>query len=443
VFAILRTTLGTPRQTWLTVLWVLVSVCWTRQTVVVDAEQLVQSALIAERQQRPVPGEATAARFVPIDASESYTVVGDFRVAVASGSVASATPLALASAYMATPFGARLSLSMEAVAAFRAMHAGALQDQIVRRDHDNQLCLEMRVPYGELRGVEIVLDAETHKVLRQVLSFPRIGRVEIERLSQSVPAFVPSRRPGVLLANYKLPPREALEKAELQALLVLGQSGLDMRSQFRVSRSPAGVRVESGLLAADQQSKLAAKLAAIELVRIDFRGGSMSYQTPPELRPVRTGLREWLDRRFRDPATRESFCPRLFQTLDTVHHRVALLADLAQRYPDSQTPLSSSARGMLQQLVDLHYRRLRGEINDARVWVSPLSGAVHVISDTSETPPMLLSRAVPLLGRVTAFEQLVNTTMRQRDLLPADQERINAEFADLWQTLYGPLPTRH
>jgi hypothetical protein len=96
---------------------------------------------------------------------------------------------------------------------------------------------------------------------------------------------------------------------------------------------------------------------------------------------------------------------------------------------------------MLQELLDLHYRRLRAEMNEARIWVAPLSGAVHVVSDTSDMPPMLLSRAPRLLAHVTAFEHLVNTTMRQRDLLPADQERINAEFADLWQTLYGPLPT--
>ncbi len=442
MFAIFRTTLGTPRQTWLTFLWVVVSLCWTTQTiVVVDAEQFVQSALIAERSQRLVAAEA-AARFVPTGAGEAYTVVGDFRAAVASGSVARATPLALATAYMATPFGARLSLSMEAVAAFRAMHAGDLQEQIVRRDREGQLLLEMSVANGDLRSVEVVLDAETHRVLREVLSFPSIGRVEIERLSQSVPAFVPSRRPGVLLATVRLPAGEALEKAELRARLVLGHSGMDMKSPIRVSRTPKGVRIESGSLPADQQSRLAARLAAIVLVQTGFRVAAMPNQTAPELRPVRIGLQQWLDRNFRDPATRESFCPHLFQSLDTLHHRVVLLVQLAQRYADPETPLSAKARDMLQQLVDLHYRRLRAEMNDARVWLAPLSGAVHVVTDTADAPPMLLSRAPHLLDRVTTFEHLVNTTMRQRDLLPADQERTNAEFADLWQTLYGPLPTR-
>ena len=445
MFAILRTTLGSTRQIWLTCCVVVISLGWTAQKVVGDAEQLVQSALFAERQHRAVPGEATAARFVPIGARESYTVVGDFRAAVASGSVASATPLALATAYMATPFGARLTLSMEAVAAFRAEHARHLQDHIERRDDDGQVLLEMSVDDGELRGVEILLDAGTFRVLREVLSFPRIGHVEIERLAQSMPAPVTSRSPGVLIASGgKLPPAlDALEKAELQARFVLGQSGLDMKSPMRVTRTPAGVRIESGSLPIDQQSRLAAKLAAIDLVRIDFRDAGMAYQTPAALRPVRIGLRDWLARSFRDPATRESFCPRLFQTLDTLHHRVTLLVNLAERYPHPETQLSTSTREMLQELIDLHYTRLGSEMNDVRVWLAPLSGTVSVVTNPSKTPPMLLSRAPRLLARVTAFEHLVNTTMRQRDLLEADQQRINAEFAEVWQTLYGPLPTRH
>ena len=211
----------------------------------------------------------------------------------------------------------------------------------------------MTVDDGELRGVEILPDAGTFKVVREVLSFPRIGRVEIERFMQSAPALIPGGSPGrVSPSNVKLPPPEALDNAELQARFVLGQSGLDMTARSGVLRTPAGVRIESGSLPVDQQSRLAAKLAAIDLVRIDFHDAGMAYQTPPELRPVRIGLREWLTRSFRYPATRESFCPRLFQTLDTVHHRVTLLVNLAERYPDPQTQLFTKTREKLQELVD-------------------------------------------------------------------------------------------
>ena len=82
-------------------------------------------------------------------------------------------------------------------------------------------------------------------------------------------------------------------------------------------------------------------------------------------------------------------------------------------------------------------------MNAVRVWLAPLSGTVSVVTNSPETPPLLLSRAPRCSARVIAFEHLVNTTMRQRELLEADQQRINAEFAEVWQTLYGPLPTRH
>lgn len=430
MFAIFRTLL------------VIAFLCWTTQTVVVDAEQLVQRAMMAERLHR-TSAETTGARFVPIGLGESYTVVGDFRAVVASGSVASATPLALASAYMASPFGARVSLSMEAVEAFRAAHAGTIQDRVVSYEREGLLLLSMTVPDGELRGVELTMNAETHDVVREVLVFPRIGRVEIERLSHAVPAYVPSRRPPATVIATRLPGGDTLEKAELKARLVLVQSGVDMKGEVLVSRTPVAVRVESGSVPPDQQGRIAARLTAIDHVQVDFRASSLAGTVPRPLDApggARFGLRHWLARNFRDPATRSLFLPKLLHSLTTVHQRIGLLAELARRYPDPHSQLSSSTRPMLQQLVDQHYRRLRAELNESRVWVAPLSGAVTVVTDTPDTPALLVSQAPRALSQVTAFEQLVYASLRKNDLSTDDQQRINNEFAQLWETIHGPLP---
>jgi hypothetical protein len=431
VFAIFRTLL------------VIAFLCWTTQTVVVDAEELVQRATMAERLHRTTASETTGARFVPIGLGESYTVVGDFRAAVASGSVASATPLALASAYMASPFGARVSLSMEAVAAFRAANAGIIQDRVISYEREGLLLLSMTVSAGELRGVELTMNAETHDVLREVLVFPRIGRVEIERLSHAVPAYVPSRRPPpATVIAARLPGGDTLDKAELKARLVLVQSGVDMKGEIRVSRTPAAVRVESGSVPPDQQGRIASRLTAIDHVQVDFRATGLAGTSPPPFDVpggARFGLRHWLARNFRDPGTRSSFLPKLLHSLTTVHQRIGLLAELARRYPDPPSQLSTSTRPMLQQLVDQHYRRLRTELNESRVWVAPLSGAVTVITDTPETPTLLVSQAPRALSQVTALEQLVYTSLRKNDLATTDQQRINSQFGDLWETIHGPL----
>jgi hypothetical protein len=210
------------------------------------------------------------------------------------------------------------------------------------------------------------------------------------------------RRPTTGVVK-RTPTRDDLDKADLKARLRLGESGADMSDALRrYSRAPEAVRTARSF-----------------------------------------GLPQWLDRTFADPATRRAFGPRLMHSLETVRQRLTLLAELTQRYPDPRGQLSASTRSMLQQLVDLHYRRLRVEMNDSRERVSTLSGTVHVICDKPDTPQTLLARAPAALSRASAFEQLVlRTSTTQKDLSPEDQERINAEFAALWQAVHGPLPAR-
>jgi hypothetical protein len=213
------------------------------------------------------------------------------------------------------------------------------------------------------------------------------------------------RTPATTAVVKRTPTRDELDKADLKVRLEMGQSGADITVALRrYSRTPEALRT----------------------ARAGF------------------GLSAWLDRTFAsDPAMRRSFGPRLMQSIETVRQRLTLLADLTQRYPDPPGQMSAATRPMLQQLVDLHYRRLRAEMNDSREWVSSLSGAVHVICDPPDTPKQLLACAPVALARAAAFEQLVRRiSTTRKDLTAEDQERINTSFAALWQSVHGSLPSR-
>jgi hypothetical protein len=235
---------------------------------------------------------------------------------------------------------------------------------------------------------------------------PSAALEDVTRASQGPPRqFISTvRAPTTPALLKRTPTRDEIDKADLKARLKLGQTGADMSDALRrYSRTPEAIRTAH-----------------------------------------RFGLSQWLDRTFEDPAMRRAFGPRLMQSLETVRQRLVLLADLTQRYPDPSGQMSPVTRPMLQELVDLHYRRLRAEMNDSREWVSTLSGAVHVVCDKADTPPQLLTRAPAALTRAAAFERLVlRMSATRRDLTAEDQQHLNAEFAALWQAVHGPLPPRH
>src|SRR5262249_38305022 len=141
-------------------------------------------------------------------------------------------------------------------------------------------------------------------------------------------------------------------------------------------------------------------------------------------------------------ATRRSFLPDLTRALGDVRQRLEILADLTEHYPAPRNLMSAATRAAFQQLVDLHYRRLRVELNESRQRISTLSGSVSVLPDAASAPPDLLSRAAVAGKRARVVEQLVRESLAHEDLTADEQRHINEAFGALWEAVYGPLPSQ-
>jgi hypothetical protein len=433
-----------------------VTLLCTKGSAVIDADRLVQRATIAEHAQRHAAGDRVGLRFLPTGLGDPVTLVEEFGSNGVRGAAAPATiPPAFARALRSIGFDLKQPLSTQPLVAFRNAHALGKSERVVSHEREGLLVLTSTVPdadlrEGEPREYELVVDAETHAAVRQVLTFPAIGRVEIEQIPHGAQGYAPARKPAVV-AGPRRPSRDELDQAELKARLVLGETGIDMRGDVRISRTPEAVRVEGSSVSAGRppnpnaNADAAARLAAIKLVQVYARKADLP---PTDALAVpaasRFGLRRWRNRNFQDTATWGTFLPDLTRSLVTVRQRFAVLSELAKRYPEPRDKMSSPARAVFRQLVDLHYRLLRAELNDSRERVSVYSGTVPGVSYAATTPPHLVSRAAAALSRASALEQLVlaQSSLTHDDLTPADRQRVNAAFDALWQTVYGSMPSR-
>jgi len=429
-----------------TTIHVLIVTLWcTTSSVVIDADRLVLRATIAEHAHRPAPGDRVSLRFVPNGSGEPVTMVQEVGLKGAHGAASGGIPPDFAPALRSVGFDLKKPLSLQPLIAFRSAHALGKRERVVSLQREGLHVLTTMVPEGALREFAVAVDDETSAAVRQVVVFPDIGRVEIEQIRHGMAGYAPARRPPVV-AGPRRPSRDELDQAELKARLVLGETGIDMRGDVHISRTPEVVRVEGGSVSPGRQpNTAAARLAAIEHVQVGAhrtdRSTTHAGQTVPAA--ARFGLVRWRDRNFRGTATWGSFLPDLTRSLATVRQRLAVLSELAERYPDPRRQMSATTRTMFKQLVDLHYRLLRAELNDSRELVSAFSGTVAVVYEPASTPPQLVSRAAMALSRASALQQLVQGSLTHDDLTPADRQRINAAFDALWQTVYGSMPSRH
>jgi hypothetical protein len=237
------------------------------------------------------------------------------------------------------------------------------------------------------------------------------------------------------------PSRDDLDRAELQVRLVLRDTDLDMQGQIRISRTPEAVRVEDSSGPADGRAAAASRIGAIPHVRLDVHAGDLSgVTTRPESTVSRLGLRHWRGPKVSKVVTLEAFLSDLTRSLATVRQRLAILSEVATRFPHPQSQMSASARGMLKQLVDRHYQCLRAELNDSRVSIAAHSGSVTVDYDATITPPRLVAHAPVALSKARTLEELVRNVIAGDDLAPADSDRINAAFGALWRAVHAPDP---
>jgi len=419
---------------------------WTRQSVSISADQLLQQALTAERAHRVAQADWEHPRFMPEDIGGPVGPVGSaegFEVTVTHGAALSGIPAMLGRALESASVPSIQLLSVERVAAWRTSHACCTQDR-VSHVRGGRLLLETTVPQGDLRKVELTVDAETYRVVRETLVFHRIGRLEFEAVAPDVQSWAPTRKARSVAAVAPRPTGHELDGAELHARLVLAETGLDMSGDVRVSRTPEAVRVEGTSPSADQQRSAGARLAAIEHVQANLHVGSLSNAARVTMRPAmaRPGLDRWLARTFYDRSTRASFLPDLMRSTATVRQRLALLDALAQRYPDARGQLLPDGFAVFQQVVNLHYGKLRVELDELKMRVSVLAGSDSVVQAAPHRPAGLVSRTPIALSHATALEQQAQDLFRQHDLGELERQCVRATFQSLWASVYAPQPPR-
>jgi hypothetical protein len=399
------------------------------QSTPVEADRLVQRAEQWERANPAARAQRVSMRLAWSRPAEPFSRVHQTGLAGAPSGV----PTALVRVLAGYRFDWEQPLSVARYMAWRAAHACCRRDRIVSRSQDGLLTLRTTAWDGELREAELTLRTETYQVVKQALVFEGVGRLEIEDLAYADPRREISPSPPPPMKRPHVP-KEELDHAELKVRLLLSQTGLEMRRDVRVSRTPDAVRVEGLWGAAGQRRSARARLAAMAHVQVAPGFGQDEEEAPPPLEP---GLAHWLDRTFSTDAIRASFLPELRRSVGTVRQRLELLAALAQRFPDAGRELSPPAQDVFQELLDLHDHKLQTELNDLKPRMAVLSDSQSLSCPWSQVPPDWPARATMALVQARTLEQRVQFLLAHEDLRAEERQRIRTTFGLLWETLYG------
>lgn len=501
-----RRTASRPLMRWLSVAAVApllaIGILFSRtNTVVVHADELLTRAVTFERA-RPVGSmQRVRIRLMPAydrsglgartDTREA-TRAGDTRYApflvvreLTNGVGADAWP-SIASANGDTVSVTRLlaqhrldwrtPLSIEAVRAWRD-GLGQKRDHVTPHGR-RELLLRTTTMEGLLREVQVTVRRETFHVTRQLLVFDGIGRIEIEEIAEWV-----RPQPATVLASaaaapaaVALPELDALQRAELDARLVLRDAGADLGGDVRVSSGADAVRVEGRIGSAALRRALSAQLSAVPLVRVALSAaapaaaeagspefgattsdasasgapafgavssGATSSEAVPSGAAARPALGRWLNRTFGEEPSeaKRTFVPRLEGLIHTVTLRLTALDALSSRYADAgAAPLSPAARAKLQRLLDLHYRALNTDLHALDARVAVLFGSTARPEPAEIAPADWARRVDAGLVHARALDRLLDTLLTRDDLLaderqPDGPRALSREFSALWEAV--------
>src|SRR5262249_27785261 len=126
--------------------------------------------------------------------------------------------------------------------------------ETVTDDQGQMITLRTSAGSGEPRVIVLAVRRDTYQIVRELLVFGDSSRLELELLdgSSSTSALITRRVP-----EPTKPTREELERAELQARLILGQSGLDMRGHVNVSLDQVSVIVDGAISTTASERRVA------------------------------------------------------------------------------------------------------------------------------------------------------------------------------------------
>jgi hypothetical protein len=396
-------------------------------------------------------------------------------VAVPAGSPAYAAsvepPPALKRLFELQPVDWQRPLSVESLRAWR--RALTNKHDEIRNEGESLLVLRTTTTEGVLREASLFVQRDTYRVIRQMLVFEGIGRVEIAELAQWVHNSAPAAGSGArsdagggtaesggAAADRAKLDRDRLDRSEIDARIALREAGLDLGGLVRVARAGDSVHVD-GIAPTDTQRRdLEAQLSTLPGVRVALRlgtareaattadgGAASSGAAAPSTQPA---LSHWLAHTFPDgTAARARFVPELTRLVSQVGQRLTALQDLAERYQTEDIrALSSAARARLQLLLNLHYEGLNRDLLALDSRMAVLFGSTERCVQVTMAPADWPHRAVTGLTHARALDRQVQELLTHDDLPALDaagnsNDHASRTFGALWDSVNAKPSSRN
>jgi hypothetical protein len=231
------------------------------------------------------------------------------------------------------------------------------------------------------------LGRDSYEVIRQVLVFEGLGRVEIEALPPQQLREA-SARAAAAATGLPATDRDSLQQAELRARLVLRDAELDTTGDLRLASTLGTVRVEGLVRSTVLRHRVVTELAAIPHLEValfapigERSGANVKGRSP--------AAAAWIDRANEESLLSGTPVPELQRRAARIRQRTAALQELAIRYSTVEAEeLTPTARGLLERLVSAHYSALGQEMVGLQPHIDDMLGSSAIHVTLSGTAPL-------------------------------------------------------
>jgi len=316
------------------------------------------------------------------------------------------------------------------------------RDELISLGNTGLVQVRTTTNEGVLRLAEVTLQKGTYRLVHEMFDFGSFGRLEMEEeLPPSAAGAALSRSSASTSSSSSTATlrNDALDLPELQARVVVGAAGLDMRGHVRVFRSNGAVRVD-GIVPHETPTRAARQqLAALPNVKVTLRRipNARVNEGPADAPAAAPGVARWAaDPAFTTDSTHRAVVPALGRQIETIRRRLDIFRDLAARYSEAEVRmLSSNARDTFRQLLDLHYQALNGEMQQLNDRMAMICATASRARPASHAPSDWRSRTAVGRLQATALDTLIRELLVRDDLSPTLQHRLAETFGTLWDAL--------
>jgi hypothetical protein len=292
----------------------------------------------------------------------------------------------------------RQPLSLASVRAWR-LTPGAKHDEVFVGE--DLLVLKTTASEGTLRDVELTVRRHDYHVVKLVLGFDGIGRLEITEVEESV---------------------RAVKAAPVAPTAPL-------------AAAPVGMTTVPSTAAAARDIAADAALSPVTTV----------VGRAPVMQP---GLSRWLDRTFGARPERKAFVPDLQRLVTGVRQNLSALDTLGRRYPEAEIEQqwSDADQAALRRRVNDSYRRISRDLNDLDARIGILFGSTTRSLPVTEAPADWRQRAADALAHAEAMDVQVRQLLTFDDVPSAEARatvrgagQVPSTFAALWDVVHAPV----